>query len=174
MPAKDETTTSSPNVLAPKKSGNPMLPVIAVVILVPALVWAVMEFAVLPKLGAGAQAEKGAPALKKSGDTKDKIIPFGTGADQAIVVNISGTNSTRYLRARMSLELVDGGYKERVEENMPALRDAAIKILSSQPLTALDSPGGRETARNALLAAFNAQLEGALVEQVYFTEFVVQ
>jgi flagellar FliL protein len=173
MPAKDETTSSSPNVLVPKKSGNPMLPVIAVVILVPALVWAVMEFAVLPKLGAGA-SEKADHAPKKSGDAKDKIIPFGTGADQAIVVNISGTNSTRYLRARMSLELVDGGYKERVEQNMPALRDAAIKILSSQPLTALDSPGGRETARNALLAAFNSQLEGALVEQVYFTEFVVQ
>jgi flagellar basal body-associated protein FliL len=69
---------------------------------------------------------------------------------------------------------VDGGYKERVEQNMPALRDAAIKILSSQPLTALDSPGGRETARNALLSAFNDQLDGALVEQVYFTEFVVQ
>jgi flagellar FliL protein len=173
MPAKDETSTVSPNVLVPKKSGNPMLPVILVVVLVPALVWAVMEYAVLPKLGGAASADHSS-APKKTGDSKDKIIPFGTGADQAIVVNISGTNSTRYLRARMSLELVDGGYKERVEQNMPALRDAAIKILSSQPLTALDSPGGRETARNALLSAFNDQLDGALVEQVYFTEFVVQ
>ena len=173
MPAKDETTTSSPNVLVPKKSGNPMLPVIAVVVLVPALVWAVMEFAVLPRIG-GASAEKSELAPKKTGDTKDKIIPFGSGADAAIVVNISGTNSTRYLRARMSLELVDSGYNERVEEDMPPLRDAAIRILSSQPLTALDSPGGRETARNALLSAFNSQLEGALIEQVYFTEFVVQ
>ena len=71
MAAKDETDAIASTPLVPKKSGNPLMPIIAVVVLVPALCYAVMDFVIIPKikssLGAPAVAESHGSEKKKSG-----------------------------------------------------------------------------------------------------------
>jgi flagellar basal body-associated protein FliL len=61
-----------------------------------------------------------------------------------------------------------------VKENESALRDAAISVLSSQSLGALDNANGREVVRQGLIARFNRLLGAEVVDQIYFSEFVVQ
>ena len=61
-----------------------------------------------------------------------------------------------------------------MKENESPLRDAAIKILSEQSPSALDNPNGREAVRKQLISKFNSLLGAGVVDQIYFSEFVIQ
>jgi flagellar basal body-associated protein FliL len=38
----------------------------------------------------------------------------------------------------------------------------------------LDNPGGREAVRKQLIAKFNSLLGAEVIDQIYFSEFVIQ
>ncbi len=71
MPAKDDIDLATPNLLVPKKSGSPLGPIIAVVILVPALVWGVMDFVILPKLKSATGAAPAQPRQQRAAGTQE-------------------------------------------------------------------------------------------------------
>lgn len=79
----------------------------------------------------------------------------------------------RFLRARYEIELSNSSLRDRVEKNLPILQKAALEILSSQEISQLDSPRGREPVRAALISAFNSLLGAGTVKNVFFTEFVM-
>ncbi len=173
MPA-NEADTATPNFAAPKKSGNSMMPIIAVIILVPALVYGVMDFVILPKLKAAAGTAKhaddrGAKTAKTVSALGEHNADFG-----ALVVNLSGSGSSRYLRTNFKVASADASIGNIMKENESPLRDAAITILSSQPASALDNPSGREAVRKQLIAKFNSLLGAEVIDQIYFSEFVIQ
>jgi len=114
------------------------------------------------------ESNVGAGKIDEQSESKERILQLEPG-----VVNIGGTNPTRYLRARVTLELVNSANRTRAEQNFQKLSDAASKVLSSQPIAVLDSPGGRETLRAALLSTFNEELSGKYVEQIYFNELII-
>lgn len=176
MAVKDKTDDieSAPNLLVPQKKSSAMGPIIAVVILVPALVYGVMEFLVIPRLKAPS-GPGAAPAAHSSSAKSGVKAPgeftteFGT-----TVVNLAGTGSSRYLRTNFVIASADPKIADIVKENESALRDAAISVLSSQSLGALDNANGREVVRQGLIARFNRLLGAEAVDQIYFSEFVVQ
>lgn len=178
-----------------------MMPILAVVLLVPALCYATTQFVLLPKLkaamgapeasheGASAEGEKGEKKSegKKEGaahGAKEKEKGKGSGAGSGnyahshdfgdVIVNLAGAKGTRYLRAHFSLASSDANLETLVKTNENQLRDVAIGVLSTQTLDSLEAPGARNAVRNELMAQFNHALHGELVEQIYFTEFVVQ
>ena len=192
MAAKDETDAIASTPLVPKKSGNPLMPIIAVVVLVPALCYAVMDFVIIPKikssLGAPAVAESHGSEKKKSGGhgaekksgghggghgavdaPGEGIAPFGT-----IVVNLAGSNNSRFLNTTFDVKSEDPQIVDIIKENRPALLDAANTILSSQAFNAQDITSGREIVRKSLISQFNRLLGGEVIDQIYFSEFVVQ
>ena len=185
MAAKDESDALASTPLVPKKSGNPLMPVIAVVVLVPALCYAVMDFVIIPKiktsLGAPATADahgakkKSDPHAKKSGGhgavdaPAEGVAPFGS-----IIVNLAGSNNSRLLKATFSVKSEDPNIADIIKENLPSLRDAANTIMSSQTINSQDIASGRELIRKSLISQFNRLLGGEVIDQVYFDEFVVQ
>ena len=192
MAAKDESDALASTPLVPKKSGNPLMPVIAVVVLVPALCYAVMDFVIIPKiktsLGAPATADahgakkKSDPHAKKSDGHGKKsdghgavdapaegVAPFGS-----IIVNLAGSNNSRLLKATFSVKSEDPNLADIIKENLPSLRDAANTIMSSQTINSQDIASGRELIRKSLISQFNRLLGGEVIDQVYFDEFVVQ
>jgi flagellar FliL protein len=192
MAAKDESDALASTPLVPKKSGNPLMPVIAVVVLVPALCYAVMDFVIIPKiktsLGAPATADahgakkKSDPHAKKSDGHGKKsdghgavdapaegVAPFGS-----IIVNLAGSNNSRLLKATFSVKSEDPNIADIIKENLPSLRDAANTIMSSQTINSQDIASGRELIRKSLISQFNRLLGGEVIDQVYFDEFVVQ
>ena len=173
MPANEADSANS-NFAAPKKSGNPLMPVIAVVILVPALVYGVMDFVILPKLKAAAGTAK--PAGDHATKTPKTVSALGehTAEFGGLVVNLSGSGSSRYLRTNFKVASADDKISNIMKENESPLRDAAITILSSQSPSALDNPNGREAVRKQLIAKFNSLLGAEVVDQIYFSEFVIQ
>jgi len=179
MPVKDKTDdieSASPNLLVPQKKSSPMGPIIAVVILVPVLCYAVMDFLIIPRLKGAAGSSDGhssevQPAAKKDGITAPADY---TAAFEPVVVNLAGSGSSRYLRTNFEVASSDPKIADIVKENHSALRDAAISVLSSQSLNALDNANGREVVRKGLISRFNRLLGAEVVDQIYFSEFVVQ
>ena len=176
MSAKEDTDALGSTPLVPKKSGNPLVPVIAVVVLVPVLCYAVMDFVIIPKLksaiGSAPAAEHGAKEShakdSHGGGEGGKTSEFGV-----TVVNLSG-GSSRYLRTNISVASEDPKIGDIIKENKSALSDAAINVLSSQTPASIENANGRDLVRKALISQFNRVLGAEVIDQIYFSEFVIQ
>ena len=97
------------------------------------------------------------------------IVPVDT-----IVVNLSGSNGRRYLKAKINLEAKDGEVKKLIESKSIQIKDRLISILSSKTLEDIDGLEAQENLRKETKDAVDVVLKVEGVLQVYFTEFVVQ
>ncbi len=98
------------------------------------------------------------------------IIPVDT-----IVVNLSGSNARRYLKAKVNLEAKDAETKKKIEAKAIPVKDRLISILSSKTLEDIEGLEGQESLRGEIKKNIDAilKMEGGIL-QVYFSEFVVQ
>jgi flagellar FliL protein len=172
---------------APAKS--PMaawLPVIACVLLAPVVTWAAVEFVVLPrlqkKIASSAAAEAEAPPEKSEGhggghggkEAKGGGKETATYEFQNVVVNLSGTMGTRYLKTTFIVAGADANIKSIFEGSKPRLTDVTLNVLSSLTLADLEEPGAKNIIREKLVTAYNQALGKKVAEQVYFSDFVIQ
>lgn len=184
---------------APAKAPSPWMPIIAVIVLMPAISFAATQFLILPRLrtvladskpaaGAGKEGEHGA----KGGEHGAKADAHGSkggehggkgGAGEngkfacdfeGVVVNLSGSLGTKYLKTSFTFNSSNANLKKIVEENKKQMLDVAISVLSSRSLADLEAPGSKNVIRNDLMAHFNEALHSDLIEQIFFSEFVIQ
>jgi len=183
-----------------KKSGGGLsawLPVIVAVLLAPAATFAVAEYVLLPrlqaKLGANAagahdanaeHAEEAEPEHEEKPAKEEKGGHGGgkegkeTGGNYEfsnVVVNLAGTMGTRYLKTSFVVTGVGGkSVKGTFETQKAKLTDITLNVLSSLTLADLEEPGSKNVLREKLVAAYNQALGKRVVEQIYFSDFVVQ
>ena len=169
------------------------LPVIAAVILAPAASFAVAEYVLLPRLQhklaatVPAAANEEAPAStddsakggKEGKEGKDGKEGGGTAANYEfsnLVVNLAGTMGTRYLKTSFVITPAEknGNIKQVFETQKAKLTDITLNVLSSLTLADLEEPGAKNVLREKLVAAYNQALGKRVVDQVYFSDFVVQ
>ena len=198
MAAKTETTppmpaaavaAAAPAAPAAKGALAAWLPVIAAVLLAPVLSWAVAEFVLLPRLQkklaapkAGEAAEAhAAPEAKAEGGHGAKGGSGGKeGANPAnyefqnVVVNLSGTMGTRYLKTSFLVTGADPTINSVFSAQKAKLTDITLNVLSSLSLADLEEPGSKNILREKLVLAYNQALGKRVAEQVYFSDFVVQ
>ncbi len=163
------------------------LPAIATMLLAPAASFAVAEFVLLPrlqaKLGAtpaelAAQVATAEPKPEASGKEKGD----GKGDDGGgnyefsnVVVNLAGTMGTRYLKTSFIVTGAGGkGVKNTFDQEKAKLTDVTLNVLSSLTLADLEEPGSKNVLREKLVATYNQVLGKRVVEQVYFSDFVIQ
>jgi flagellar FliL protein len=178
MAANDTDTNPAP-VGPAKKSSNALIPILVVIFLVPALCYAVMEFLIVPKLkdsmGGGADSSQAAAQDKAKGNQGgvkppgEHTVEFGP-----TIVNLAGSANSRYLRTNFIIASSDSNIQKIIEESKGSLQDAAITVLSTQSLDALDGANGREVVRKGIISRFNTVLGAEVIDQIYFTEFIVQ
>jgi flagellar FliL protein len=197
--AKDTPAASAADA-APDKGAAPaaksgaikaLLPVVLAVVAAPAASWAVAQFVLLPKLEAKlaaiqsgeitAEAAKPAKAPakkeKSSGGHGGKEAPATTDTYEFsnVVVNLSGTMGTRYLKASFVITGVKPDtIKDAFEENKARLTDVTLGVLSSVTLADLEEPGAKNVLREKLVTAYNQALGSRVADQIYFSDFVVQ
>ena len=171
---------------AKKGGGGTWIPLIANIVLMPAIAWALTTFVLIPKVKSGQGTEEAheEPAEESHGGSshgdssshgakagKGKVtVPLG----DKVLVNVAGTAGTRYLVAKIALVGKKPELKAHVEENDPQLRDAAASILAIKTISDLEKPGMRNIIRAELIAAFNDILGKEAVNDIYLTEFAVQ
>ena len=185
-PAAKGDAAATPAEAAPAAPGrSPLtawLPVIAAVVLAPAATWVAVEFVLLPrlqkKLTAPPAAEVAAAAPAEGEEGKE-----GHGGKEgaapgyefsSIVVNLSGTMGTRYLKTSFLVTGADPNIKAAFEGAKPRLTDVTLNVLSSLTLADLEEPGAKNVIREKLVTAYNQALGRKVAEQVYFSDFVIQ
>lgn len=191
--AASSTTTPAVPIpaAAPAKKGGALaqwIPLIAAIVLAPALSWAVSEYVLLPrmvkklatvKVGSEAPAEEHAPAAEVKEGAKGEKGKEGAGNPstyefQNVVVNLAGTMGTRYLKTSFVVTGADAKIKETFEAQKAKLTDITLNVLSSLSLADLEEPGAKNVLREKLVLAYNQALGKKVAEQVYFSDFVVQ
>ena len=180
------------------KSAGGMLPAIIAVVLAPVLSWAVVSFVIIPKLTKDIKSELTtimAEASKRDGTETASEHEAGAGADahaapkadaggkekgegrpkfENLTVNIAGTQGTRYLKVTFNVVGKNDAANKKIDAKHAELVDATLTILSSLSMPELDEPSGKAVVRGRLVAIFNDLLKAPLVEQVFFSDFVVQ
>ncbi|MBI5308518.1 MAG: flagellar basal body-associated FliL family protein [Planctomycetes bacterium] len=115
-------------------------------------------------------AVSSAPKKEEKAEEVPLIIPVDT-----IVVNLSGSNARRYLKAKVNLEAKDAETKKKIETKTIPIKDRLISILSSKTLEDIDGLEGQESLRVEIKNNIDSilKIENGVL-QVYFSEFVVQ
>jgi flagellar FliL protein len=193
-PAEKAGAAAAAGTAPVKKGGLKVwLPVLAAIIVAPGATFAVAQFVLLPKLkaelaaSADPAAAAHAPAAKKKpeGDKKEKAGHGGKEGEGAntsdtyefanVVVNLSGTMGTRYLKTSFVVTGVKPDtIKDAFVENKARLMDVTLGVLSSLSLSDLEEPGSKNVLREKLVTAYNQALGSRVADQVYFSDFVVQ
>lgn len=130
---------------------------------------------------AGAHGAKAAPAKKEEksgghgapGKGKEAADPT-TYKFESVVVNLSGTMGTRYLKSTFLVTGDTPDLAERFAAAKPQLTDVTLAVLSSLTLADLEEAGSKNIIRERLLASYNQALGAKVAENLYFSEFVVQ
>jgi flagellar FliL protein len=170
------------------------IPLIAAIVIAPVLSWAIGQFVLLPQLKkqlaapvdphAAVAAE---PAAEPAGESAEggkgkegKGKEGKGGANGAtyefenVVVNLAGTMGTRYLKTAFLVTGADKTLRATFENSKPKLVDVTINVLSSLSLSDLEEAGSKNLIREKLIGAYNQALGKKVVEQIYFSDFVVQ
>lgn len=171
------------------------LPALVTVLLAPAASWGVAEYVLLPRLqkklatpppAAAPQSGSEAPAEEGGGGHGGGHGEKGKGDGKEgggntydftnVVVNLSGTMGTRYLKTSFVITGADpkANLRSIFEGQKPKLTDITLNVLSSLTLADLEEPGAKNVLREKMVAAYNQALGKRVVEQVYFSDFVVQ
>ena len=92
---------------------------------------------------------------------------------EEITVNIADTRGSRYVRAGVYFE-ANAQVLEELEANRARIVDTLGQILSTKTLDDLTSPTIRGSLRQELLGIINPTLKSGRIDNVYFTDLLVQ
>jgi flagellar FliL protein len=159
----------------PEKSGSNMKKIIIIAVVVVLLlvvgVGAALFFT-------GAFSKKGPANGNAAHAAVVKKPPIYFSIQPAMVVNFQNPTQARYLQVAIDVMARDPKVIEEVKANMPAIRNRLIILLSAQQYNEISTPTGKQKLRKDVLDSINAVLKGSgasgQIEQVYFTNFVMQ
>lgn len=176
-----------------------MLPLIITVVLMPVLAFVMTKFVMMPKLQAvitasatttGHEADSGTePPSKEAekgehGSSSSKEghgeTPKPSNGEKAswqltkVIVNVAGTQATRYLMSAYTLVGKGGDFSATLDANTDQIRDVTSSVLSGKTIQDLEKPDSRAIIKAELMSAINTALGKPLVQGIYITEFAIQ
>ena len=174
-----EDSEAPPAEAAAPKAASPWLPVIAVIVVMPLVSFAMTQYVLIPHIQSTVAAQKPAEGDAKAtpegkADADKTAKPSFSYNFDDVVVNLSGAMGTKYLKASFSVLSSNKDLQKIMTDNKSQLFDVALNVLSSKSMTDLEAPGSKNLVRNDLITNFNQALSSEVVEQLYFSEFVIQ
>ena len=97
-----------------------------------------------------------------------------------MIVNLADQDGKRYLRVTMEFEMKpaekvnDNEVIEELEKRLPQIRDTILMILPTKKYADIATTQGKIALRDEIMAKVNAFLKKGQINNIYFTEFVVQ
>jgi flagellar protein FliL len=92
---------------------------------------------------------------------------------EELIVNIADTRGNRFVRAGVYFEAAPEVLEE-LEANRARMVDTVGQVLSTKTLDDLTAPTIRGTLRTELLGIINPTLKAGRVDNIYFTDLLVQ
>jgi flagellar protein FliL len=170
------------------KKSPMMIIIIAVVVVLLALIGAVV--AIL--LSGGEDGSVKAPVAQEAsaegseggGETKKKAAYSGSEKAftelgpmfplDTFTVNLLSESGRRYLKVEINLELSGEEVAVELDSRQAAIRDIIIRLLSSKSLEEISTTKGKEKLKEQILDQLNIRLKDGHINNVYFTNFVIQ
>ncbi|MDX1736549.1 MAG: flagellar basal body-associated FliL family protein [Halioglobus sp.] len=103
--------------------------------------------------------------------------PIYLALSPAFLVNFDHNGTIRYLQLELQVMGRDQDVIDKVEANMPAVRNKVILLLSGQNYDSVSTVEGKDALRQEVLTAINESLElegKTALQDVFFTNFVIQ
>lgn len=118
------------------------------------------------------EKDKASPSNLEVEGTKQSIGPIFS-LDTFIVNLISGRGKD-YLKAKIDLELNNEAVTAEINKRLPQFRDAILTMLSSKAYEDIKSLEGKFQLRAEIMSMLNQHLKTGKIENIYFTDFIVQ
>ncbi|MDX8387487.1 MAG: flagellar basal body-associated FliL family protein [Ghiorsea sp.] len=163
-----------------KKSSGGLLPIINLVLLILVLAvggfiaWKMMEMQQPPAIEDTTAPVATAETEMPEPEEEDPEAPpvFVDIAD--ITINLADEDVSRFLRAKIKLELRNADAQVKVENNMIKINDMVITYLASKTFAEIRTPQGKYELKETLLIRMNRFMTGKPIKNLYFTDFVSQ
>ncbi len=174
--AEENTPQEANEQSAKSGGGGGMLPALLVILLMPVISFAMFKFLFLPEIAKHVPE----PAAE---DHHEEIDPSKIQVESgekilvefpALIVNISGVSMTRFLSVNFTIESQNPDIQDKVDQYEMEMKDLAITVLRHLTLADLERPNIMDTVRNQLKQGFDQVLQPPMVDEIYFTQFVVQ
>ena len=182
----EETVEELP--AAESKGPNPLIPVIAIVVLLPVINFLMTQYMLIPSMQSalaqtieesgvtaeGGEGEDAAAAAPEPAADGAEVVGTSTYEFDGIIANLAGAMRSRYVKVSFMVEGSDPEFAATIEKFRPKLVDATIGVLSALSIQDIEDAGIKNVLRNDLMGAFENVLRKRIVEGLYFSEFVVQ
>lgn len=127
---------------------------------------------------AAAKAE-GGEAAKPTAETEGAETPGEAGLVglEPFIVNLNDPKGERYMKVTLRLTVTPAEIVEKISKDeifMARARDRILTVLSAKTVQDVGSPIGKETLRREILARVSPLVAGGKLEDVLFSDFVVQ
>lgn len=129
-------------------------------------------------MGAFGGAEESAEGVAEAAQEPVKAAALYAPLHPEFVLNFKVNGRAHFLKVAISLLTREKEVVDAVDQHMPLLRNELVMLFSATDFDALKTAEGKESLRDSALAAIQAILEKEIgkagVEQVLFTDFVLQ
>jgi flagellar FliL protein len=133
------------------------------------ILWAALALLAPIHAGCSAEAEPAAAAEQTS---QPGVLEL-----ESFLTNINDPSGERYCKLTIKLAIVPSDKVDGIKEDpllLARVRDQVLTMLSGKTLHELSDPKGKEAFREDVRTGLAALLEGVEIQQVLFSEFVVQ
>jgi len=166
-----------------KKKKNPLLIAVAVVAVLLLIAIGVLVYVLMsggneeenPEGGTKKEKKVQKSAKSAPAERKINIEEVGPILDAGeFIVNLMNNNGKRYLRTKISIDISGEELQTEIEQKQDILKDIAIEVLSSKQVEEIVTKDGKERLKDELVKALNRVLVDGQINNVYFTNFVIQ
>jgi len=182
--AENETEEKAPEAKKATAPGlmSTLIPAIAVGLVLGGVGFALAYFVLPSRLAGGTNAvttpvppantpEKTERSAAEAAATGNKAVTKFT--IEEVTVNIADTRGNRFVRAGVYFD-AEPAVLEELEANRARMVDTLGQVLSTKTLDDLTSPSIRGNLREELLGIINPTLKAGRVDNIYFTDLLVQ
>ena len=163
-----------------KKGGSNLVLIIAIVGVV--LILVIGGIVAVLLMSGGDEEAVDAPTQQQSAKSKAKrgsndtvgLVVGPMYPLQNFTVNLLSDSGRRFLKAQVNLELSGEELQTEIETKVPVVRDLVIRILTSKTLEEVSTAKGKDKLKEQLVDELNLRLQDGYIQNIYFTEFVVQ
>jgi len=121
-----------------------------------------------------AVAAEAEPAAEDKAAADDENAASSVYEVKDVVANLSGAMRSRYIKVSFTLEGKAQDFPAMMKESEVKIRDATLAVLSDMTIQDMEEPGVKNIVRNRIINAIGQALRSNAVENLYFSEFVVQ
>jgi len=90
------------------------------------------------------------------------------------IVNLFSEDGSRYLKTTINLEMSVPELATELDSKKPLIRDIIIKALSAKSYEEISTIAGKENLKDEIVANLNTVLKDGKINNVFFTDFVIQ